>query len=148
MALLAPTRRAERSVLYGRSTQVIGYTMDLELSRRERELSQRVRQFCDEVLVPFEDECEADDGLLERSLASMKRVVLDWLFNAINQAVEDGVRGSRSSSRCSSPSSASCASTASGSTSEIQRSIIGNELAKRGPQTFLGWPTDGSEHER
>ena len=67
--------------------------MDIRLSRADRELQQKAREFTDQVLVPLEDECETNDGLTPRSAAAAKQAVLDWDFHAINHAVEDGGRG-------------------------------------------------------
>ncbi len=67
--------------------------MDMRLSREDNELAQRARAFCDEVLIPLEDECEEHDGLTPESHASAKRAVVDWDFAAINHAVDDGGRG-------------------------------------------------------
>ena len=41
--------------------------MDLRLSAADRELQQKARDFTDQVLVPLEDECEANDGLTPES---------------------------------------------------------------------------------
>jgi alkylation response protein AidB-like acyl-CoA dehydrogenase len=67
--------------------------MDIRLSRPDRELQQRARAFTDAVLIPLEDECEANDGLTPESAAAAKQAVLDAGFNAINQAREDGGQG-------------------------------------------------------
>ena len=67
--------------------------MDMRLSREDNELAQRARAFCDEVLIPLEDECEERDGLTPESHAAAKRAVLDWDFAAINHAVDDGGGG-------------------------------------------------------
>ena len=67
--------------------------MDMRLSREDNELARRARAFCEEVLVPLEDECEQHDGLSPASHASAKQAVLDWDFAAINHAVVDGGKG-------------------------------------------------------
>jgi acyl-CoA dehydrogenase len=67
--------------------------MDFRLSRSDRELQQKAREFTDQVLVPLEDECEANDGLTPESAAAAKQAVLDWDFHAINHAEPDGGRG-------------------------------------------------------
>ncbi|MGZ8572142.1 MAG: acyl-CoA dehydrogenase family protein, partial [Actinomycetota bacterium] len=67
--------------------------MDLRLSPADRDLSRKARDFCDQVLLPLEDECEEHDGLTPPSLAAAKQAVLDWDFHAINHAEEDGGRG-------------------------------------------------------
>jgi acyl-CoA dehydrogenase len=67
--------------------------MDLRLSRADRELRAKARDFTDQVLVPLEDECEANDGLTPDSAAVAKQAVLDWDFHAINHTAENGGRG-------------------------------------------------------
>jgi alkylation response protein AidB-like acyl-CoA dehydrogenase len=67
--------------------------MDLRLSRADRTLQQKARDFTDRVLVPLEDECEANDGLTPEGHAAAKQAVLDWDFQAINHAEVDGGRG-------------------------------------------------------
>jgi acyl-CoA dehydrogenase len=67
--------------------------VDLRLSAADLELQRRARAFTDEVLLPLEDECEANDGLSAESHAAAKRAVLDRGFNAINHAEADGGRG-------------------------------------------------------
>lgn len=67
--------------------------MDIRLSREDAELAQKARAFCDEVLIPLEDECEENDGLTPESHAKAKQAVLDRDFAAINHAVEDGGKG-------------------------------------------------------
>jgi acyl-CoA dehydrogenase len=67
--------------------------MDLRLPRADRELQAKARDFTDQVLVPLEDECEANDGLTPDQHAAAKQAVLDWGFNAINHPEEDGGQG-------------------------------------------------------
>jgi acyl-CoA dehydrogenase len=67
--------------------------MDLRLTDSDEALAAKARDFCDQVLVPLEDECEERDGLSPESAAAAKRAVLDWNFHAINHAVEDGGQG-------------------------------------------------------
>jgi alkylation response protein AidB-like acyl-CoA dehydrogenase len=67
--------------------------MDLRLSAADRDLQQRARDFSDQVLVPLEDECEANDGLTPGSASNAKQAVLDWEFHAINHTPENGGRG-------------------------------------------------------
>jgi acyl-CoA dehydrogenase len=67
--------------------------MDIRLSRPDRELQERARAFTDDVLIPLEDECEANDGLTRDSAAAAKQAVLDAGFNAINHEPVDGGRG-------------------------------------------------------
>jgi alkylation response protein AidB-like acyl-CoA dehydrogenase len=65
----------------------------MRLSQRDNELAAKARAFCDEVLLPLEDECEEHDGLTPESHATAKQAVLDWDFAAINHAVADGGKG-------------------------------------------------------
>jgi acyl-CoA dehydrogenase len=67
--------------------------MDPRLSAADRDLQQKAREFTDHVLVPLEDECEANDGLTPERHAAAKQAVLDWEFHAINHAPENGGRG-------------------------------------------------------
>ncbi len=67
--------------------------MDIRLTPEDAELKARARAFCDEVLIPLEDECEERGGLSPESLELAKRAVLEHRFNAINHAVEDGGQG-------------------------------------------------------
>jgi acyl-CoA dehydrogenase len=67
--------------------------MDLRLVAADRDLQQKACDFTDQVLVPLEDECEANDGLTPESYAAAKQAVLDWEFHAINHAEADGGRG-------------------------------------------------------
>jgi alkylation response protein AidB-like acyl-CoA dehydrogenase len=65
----------------------------MSLTPDDAALAAKARAFCDEVLVPLEDECEEHDGLSPESHAAAKQAVLDWDFNAINHAVADGGKG-------------------------------------------------------
>jgi alkylation response protein AidB-like acyl-CoA dehydrogenase len=67
--------------------------VDIRLEPQDAELAAKARAFCDEVLLPLEDECEARDGLSPESHASAKQAVLDWDFAAINHAIADGGKG-------------------------------------------------------
>ena len=67
--------------------------MDLRLTREDRELQERARSFTEEVLFPLELECEEGNGLSPERHAEVKRKVLEWGFNAINHAREDGGQG-------------------------------------------------------
>jgi alkylation response protein AidB-like acyl-CoA dehydrogenase len=67
--------------------------VDISLTPDDAALAAKARAFCDEVLVPLEDECEEHDGLSPESHAAAKQAVLDWEFHAINHAVADGGRG-------------------------------------------------------
>ncbi|GBC87388.1 Caffeyl-CoA reductase-Etf complex subunit CarC [bacterium HR12] len=67
--------------------------MDIRLTAEDAALKARARAFCDEVLIPLEDECEELGGLSPESFELAKRAVIERGFNAINHAVEDGGQG-------------------------------------------------------
>ena len=67
--------------------------MDLRLSPDDAELRERARAFTQDVLLPLELECEERDGLSAESHAKAKTAVIEWGFNAINHAPEDGGQG-------------------------------------------------------
>jgi acyl-CoA dehydrogenase len=67
--------------------------VDLDLDPADRDLQVKARDFTQQVLIPLEDECEENDGLTPASAAAAKRAVLDWEFQAINHAPENGGRG-------------------------------------------------------
>ncbi|MEO8477185.1 MAG: acyl-CoA dehydrogenase family protein, partial [Actinomycetota bacterium] len=65
----------------------------MRLPAADRDLRSKARDFTQQVLIPFEDECEANGGLTPESHAAAKRAVLEWGFNGINHPVEDGGQG-------------------------------------------------------
>lgn len=67
--------------------------MDLRRDRLDAELAGKARDFCDQVLLPHELECESDGGLDGAVLERLKSTVLEWGFNAINHPPEDGGQG-------------------------------------------------------
>jgi acyl-CoA dehydrogenase len=67
--------------------------VDIRLTPQDSELQQRARDFTDQILVPLEDGCEANDGLSETLAERAHASVLEWGFNAINHSVADGGRG-------------------------------------------------------
>ena len=67
--------------------------MDLRLSEEDAALQTKARRFTDDVLLPFELECEEHDGLTPDSAAAAKQAVLDHHFHAINHTVADGGQG-------------------------------------------------------
>lgn len=67
--------------------------MDFRLSKEHQELQAKARAFTDEVLVPYELECEENDGLSAESLATINQAVMAWEFNALNHSKEDGGQG-------------------------------------------------------
>ncbi len=67
--------------------------MDLELSPRERELAQRGREFCDQVLIPLEQEADEHGELAMEKRAAVKQAVRDWGLAGINHSKENGGLG-------------------------------------------------------
>jgi alkylation response protein AidB-like acyl-CoA dehydrogenase len=67
--------------------------LDIRLSPEDAALQARAREFCEQVLMPLEDECEERDGLTLESLDRARAQVLERGFAAINHAVEDGGQG-------------------------------------------------------
>jgi acyl-CoA dehydrogenase len=67
--------------------------VDLELDPADRDLQVKARDFTQQVLIPLENECEENEGLTPVSAAAAKRAVLDWGFQAINHAPENGGGG-------------------------------------------------------
>jgi len=67
--------------------------MDLRLTPEDRELQQRAREFTEQHLFPYEQECEEGGGLSPESLAAIRDQVAAWEFGAINHAKEDGGQG-------------------------------------------------------
>ncbi len=67
--------------------------MDLRLSDTDRDLQHAAREFTEQVLMPLEDECEANDGLSHASHVWAKQAVLDHGFHGINHSTDDGGRG-------------------------------------------------------
>ncbi len=88
-----PIERAMTAHALGRLRPRLERTMDFRLGPRDRSLQERARAFTDDVLIPLEDECEANDGLTTQSATTAKRAVLDSGFNAINHAPADGGQG-------------------------------------------------------
>jgi acyl-CoA dehydrogenase len=67
--------------------------VDLVLSGEELEVQRRARQFTEQHLIPYEAECEEHEGLSKESLEAIRGQVIEWRFNAINHAPEDGGQG-------------------------------------------------------
>jgi len=67
--------------------------VDLRLTEDDRALQDRARQFTERYLLPYELECEENDGLSEESLRTIRSAVIEWRFNAINHRPEDGGQG-------------------------------------------------------
>jgi acyl-CoA dehydrogenase len=67
--------------------------VNLTLTQSDRDLSDSARSFTEQYLLPYELECEMNNGLSEESLAAIRAAVIEWGFNAINHSVADGGRG-------------------------------------------------------
>ena len=67
--------------------------MNLELTPEDRDLQERAREFTEQYLFPYELECEEHAGLPDETLSLIRKAVLEWDFNAINHAVDDGGQG-------------------------------------------------------
>jgi acyl-CoA dehydrogenase len=67
--------------------------VDLRLTEDDRALQDRARQFTERYLLPYELECEENDGLSDESLRTIRSAVIEWRFNAINHRPEDGGQG-------------------------------------------------------
>lgn len=63
------------------------------LSKEHEQLQQKARKFAEEVLMPYELQCEENDGLDADSLQKINEAVMDWELNAINHTREDGGQG-------------------------------------------------------
>ncbi len=67
--------------------------MNFELSAREKELSARAREFCDQVLVPLEIITDEHGELPMDRREAVKQAVRDWGFAGINHSKDDGGLG-------------------------------------------------------
>jgi alkylation response protein AidB-like acyl-CoA dehydrogenase len=68
--------------------------MDLALSREDREVQARAREFTEKFLFPYELENEENGGgLSDQTHAILKQAVIDYRLGASNHAVEDGGQG-------------------------------------------------------
>jgi acyl-CoA dehydrogenase len=67
--------------------------VDIRLTDEDRALQDRARQFTERYLLPYELECEENDGLSEESLRTIRSAVIERRFNAINHRPEDGGQG-------------------------------------------------------
>ncbi|MFV0518534.1 MAG: acyl-CoA dehydrogenase family protein [Aminipila sp.] len=67
--------------------------MDFTLSKAHRELQEKAKAFTEEVLFPYEMECEERNGISPETHAIINQKVLDWGFNATNHSKEHGGQG-------------------------------------------------------
>jgi len=67
--------------------------VDLHLDPADRELRDRARTFSDRHLLPYELECEEQDGLSPESLRAIRQAAVAAGLNAPNHALADGGQG-------------------------------------------------------
>ena len=67
--------------------------MDLVLSKEERELQSRAREFAEKHLFPHEIACDENEGIPQERLATIRQAVLDYRLNGFGHAKEDGGQG-------------------------------------------------------
>lgn len=67
--------------------------MDFTLSKAHRELQEKAKAFTEEILFPYEMECEENNGITPETHAFINQKVLDWGFNATNHSKEHGGQG-------------------------------------------------------
>lgn len=67
--------------------------MDFTLSKAHRELQEKAKAFTEEVLFPYEMECEENNGITPETHKIINQKVMDWGFNATNHAKEHGGQG-------------------------------------------------------
>lgn len=67
--------------------------MNFTLSKEHRALQEKAKAFTEEVLFPYEMECEENNGLTPESHAILNQKVMDWEFNATNHSKEHGGQG-------------------------------------------------------
>jgi acyl-CoA dehydrogenase len=78
--------------LLGRPHREESRTMDFTYTPRERELKARAAALAEQIM-PYEDDCEADNGLPPEVHAKLRQAVLDSGLQAINMPVEWGGAG-------------------------------------------------------
>ena len=67
--------------------------MNLELSKEERELQSRAREFAEKHLFPHEIECDENEGIPQPSRDKIHKAVLEYGLNGFTHAKEDGGQG-------------------------------------------------------
>ena len=67
--------------------------MDLNLTKDDREVQARAREFVENHLFPCELECEENDGLSQNSLAAIRKAAIEYKVVAMNHSPEDGGQG-------------------------------------------------------
>ncbi len=67
--------------------------MDLNLTKDDRDVQARAREFVENHLFPCELECEENDGLSQNSLAAIRKAAIEYKVVAMNHSPEDGGQG-------------------------------------------------------
>jgi alkylation response protein AidB-like acyl-CoA dehydrogenase len=67
--------------------------MDLRLSNQDLELQSRAREFARRHLFPYEIECDENEGLSKKSLAEIRKAVIEHRLNGFSHLKEDGGQG-------------------------------------------------------
>jgi putative spermidine/putrescine transport system permease protein len=67
--------------------------MDLRIRKEDRELQEKAREFTEKYLYPVEVPCDERGGLPAQTLDRLKKLVIEWQLNAINQPREHGGQG-------------------------------------------------------
>lgn len=67
--------------------------MDLQLSKQDLEIQSRTREFAEKFLFPHEIECDENEGLSAKSLAKIRKGVLEYKLNGFNHSKKDGGQG-------------------------------------------------------
>src|SRR5262249_52931050 len=88
-----PCRRLRRARWAGDWEAARGKAMNLELSKEERELQSRAREFAEKYLFPHEVECDENEGIPKQSLAKINKAVIDFRLNGFTHTKEDGGQG-------------------------------------------------------
>ena len=67
--------------------------MDFKLSKEHRALQEKAREFTEQVLFPYEMECEENNGISPETHKYITEQVMEWGFNATNHSKEHGGQG-------------------------------------------------------
>lgn len=67
--------------------------MDFTLSKEHRALQEKAKAFTEEVLFPYEMECEENNGITPETHKYINEQVMEWGFNATNHSKEHGGQG-------------------------------------------------------
>lgn len=67
--------------------------MDFSLSKEHLALQQKAKAFTEQVLFPYEIECDENDGISAETHQKISQEVIAWGFNGINHSQADGGQG-------------------------------------------------------